>query len=68
MVITGGWCVAKKNKQKNEQHTEGTTSHGQKKQTKEKKKNTKQNSGAVFRTRELLQDCLMVLTPAVIWF
>ena len=36
VVITGGWCVAKKK----EIHTEDTTSHGEKK--KEKKKGEKE--------------------------
>ena len=39
VVITGGWCVAKK---KRNIHTEGTTSHGEKKKGKKKGKKKKE--------------------------
>ena len=44
MVITGGWCVAKK-----KVHTEDTTSHGEKKRKKKKgKKKGKKKTGAEY--------------------
>ena len=39
VVITGGWCVAKK---KRNIHTEDTTSHGEKKKEKKRRKNKKE--------------------------
>ena len=38
MVITGGWCVAKKERNI---HTEDTTSHGEKKRRKKREKKKK---------------------------
>ena len=64
VVITGGWCVAKK---KRNIHTEDTTSHEEKKKGKKKgiKKTGKIKRGAGYRTRELRRYSLMVLPPTL---